>query len=517
MDIGSAKEQIKNTIQIYLLKNPLGQYRLPIVHQRPVFLLGAPGLGKTAIMQQIADELDIGLVSYSMTHHTRQSALGLPVIVEKEFDGQKYTVSEYTMSEIIASIYECMRKTGKREGILFLDEINCVSETLSPSMLLFLQYKLFGGHQIPEGWVVVTAGNPARFNKSVREFDAATRDRLKVMEVEPDYEAWKKYAVEQRISRSVISYLDIRQDDFYRVETTVDGLTVVTPRAWEDLSEMVQYYEELGLPVGHELVSQYLQNKQTARDFAVYYELYQKYRQVYHIGELLQGIWEEDTVKKAGEAKMDERMSLVSLLLEGVFSSMKKCMAEYDALAIAAKSLRAYKEGMEPGKGAEETHGARSVKGMEEAHGAEQGQAGEALGALIRMENEWRSQSQNAKKKDVEAYAELMDIAGRWHENLEDENPYEAIKKCYQVSVAELKEKVKDTQKKIGYMLKFLEEAFGKGTELGMAVNDLTVTPEATAFIGQFLSEEYFAASRDMLPHRQEEQLLKQIDIMGLV
>ena len=192
MDIGSAKEQIKNTIQIYLMKNPLGKYRLPVIHQRPVFLLGAPGLGKTAIMQQIADELDIGLVSYSMTHHTRQSALGLPVIVEKEFDGQTYTVSEYTMSEIIASIYECMRKTGKREGILFLDEINCVSETLSPSMLLFLQYKIFGGHQIPEGWVVVTAGNPARFNKSVREFDAATRDRLKVMEVEPDYEAWKK-------------------------------------------------------------------------------------------------------------------------------------------------------------------------------------------------------------------------------------------------------------------------------------------------------------------------------------
>ena len=97
MDIGSAKEQIKNTIQIYLMKNPLGKYRLPVIHQRPVFLLGAPGLGKTAIMQQIADELDIGLVSYSMTHHTRQSALGLPVIVEKEFDGQAYTGTQERM------------------------------------------------------------------------------------------------------------------------------------------------------------------------------------------------------------------------------------------------------------------------------------------------------------------------------------------------------------------------------------------------------------------------------------
>ena len=55
MDIASAKQQIKNTVQIYLQKDALGRYRLPLVHQRPIFLLGAPGLGKTAIMQQVAD------------------------------------------------------------------------------------------------------------------------------------------------------------------------------------------------------------------------------------------------------------------------------------------------------------------------------------------------------------------------------------------------------------------------------------------------------------------------------
>ena len=126
MDIASAKQQIKNTVQIYLQKDALGRYRLPLVHQRPIFLLGAPGLGKTAIMQQVADEMGLGLVSYSMTHHTRQSALGLPVIVEKEYGGKHYQVSEYTMSEIIASVYDCMRTTGKTQGILFLDEINCL-------------------------------------------------------------------------------------------------------------------------------------------------------------------------------------------------------------------------------------------------------------------------------------------------------------------------------------------------------------------------------------------------------
>ena len=332
MDIASAKQQIKNTVQIYLQKDALGHYRLPLVHQRPIFLLGAPGLGKTAIMQQVADEMGLGLVSYSMTHHTRQSALGLPVIVEKEYGGKHYQVSEYTMSEIIASVYDCMRTTGKTQGILYLDEINCVSETLSPAMLLFLQYKVFGGHQIPEGWVVVTAGNPPRFNKSVREFDAATRDRLKVIEVEPSYEAWKAYALEHGVSRSVISYLDIRPEDFYKVETTVDGLTVVTPRAWEDLSEILLYHEELGLAVSEELTTQYLQNKQVARDFAIYYELYQKYRQAYNIDAILQGVWDEDVLTQARSAKMDERMSLVSLLLEAVFLQMERCTLRHDAL-----------------------------------------------------------------------------------------------------------------------------------------------------------------------------------------
>lgn len=157
-------------------------------------MIGPPGIGKTAIMEQIAAELGVGLVSYSMTHHTRQSALGLPYITEKEYGGKSYQVSEYTMSEIIGSVYDLMRDTGKTEGILFLDEINCVSETLAPCMLQFLQYKVFGQHRVPSGWILVTAGNPPEYNKSVRDFDIVTLDRLKRIEIEPDYETWKEYA-----------------------------------------------------------------------------------------------------------------------------------------------------------------------------------------------------------------------------------------------------------------------------------------------------------------------------------
>ncbi|MBQ3276461.1 MAG: AAA family ATPase, partial [Oscillospiraceae bacterium] len=124
MNIKQAKEQIRSAMKAYFTKDEFGNYVIPLEKQRPIFLMGPPGIGKTAVMEQIAQELGVGLVSYSMTHNTRQSALGLPFIEKRTYGGKEYTVSEYTMSEIIASVYDMMEDTGLKEGILFLDEIN---------------------------------------------------------------------------------------------------------------------------------------------------------------------------------------------------------------------------------------------------------------------------------------------------------------------------------------------------------------------------------------------------------
>ena len=98
MNIKRAKEEIKDSIEAYLAKDDLGNYEIPRIRQRPILLLGAPGIGKTQIMEQIAKECGIGLVSYTITHHTRQSAIGLPFISQKEYGGKSYSVTEYTIS-----------------------------------------------------------------------------------------------------------------------------------------------------------------------------------------------------------------------------------------------------------------------------------------------------------------------------------------------------------------------------------------------------------------------------------
>lgn len=316
MNIKEAKQEIINTVKAYLCKNAEGEYRIPAIRQRPVLLMGPPGIGKTQIMEQIASECGIGLVSYTITHHTRQSAVGLPMIKTEEFDGNEYSVTEYTMSEIIAGVYKAIKEQGHREGILFIDEINCVSETLIPTMLQFLQCKTFGNQKVPEGWIIVAAGNPPEFNRSVREFDMVTYDRLRLINIDADLEVWREYAREREIHNAIFSYLDIRPQNFYSVMADVDGLKFVTARGWEDLSSLMYVYEELGISINAGVVGEFLHNEDIAEDFAAYYDLYNKYRDDYGINNILAGNATSDIYRRMINADYDERLTVVNLLLD---------------------------------------------------------------------------------------------------------------------------------------------------------------------------------------------------------
>lgn len=324
MNIKQAKEQIKNAIQAYLVKDEFGDYRISIEHQRPVFLLGAPGIGKTAIMEQIAQETGLNLITYSMAHQTRETAMGLPIIVTRNFVGADVQVSEYTMSEIIANIYNTMEATGIKEGILFLDEINCVSPTLSPIMLQFLQYKIFGMHQVPRGWVLVTAGNPPEYNKSVNVFDMATWDRFKKVDCVADLQIWMEYAYYAGVHPCITAYLRLHPDHFYEVDPV--NLTIVTSRAWEDLSEMMQIYEESGILVDHEIICQYIQHPEKSASFAAFYNQFNYWRNKYDADAIVEGNYTEQNILDARSAPDDERMALLNMLIDSATFTMRSCI-----------------------------------------------------------------------------------------------------------------------------------------------------------------------------------------------
>lgn len=267
LTIEEAKQVLKDTVTLYLQKKG-EHYVLPQDKQRPVYLEGPAGIGKTEIVKQAAEEMGIGFVSYSMTHHNRQSAVGLPAIVNREGENGMYKATEYTMSEIVDAV---LRVNSPAGGILFLDEVNCVSETLTAAMLQFLQKKMFGPHTIPEGWIIVAAGNPPEYNKSVKSFDAVTRDRLRVLFLKPDLEAWLQYARKKGFHPIVVQYVKDHPQEFYYYKKDVKEQSIVTPRAWEDLSNLLQMYEANELKVTDTLIQQFLQSEKVALGFMAYY------------------------------------------------------------------------------------------------------------------------------------------------------------------------------------------------------------------------------------------------------
>lgn len=487
MNIRQAKEYIKNSVNLYLKKDEFGEYRVSVVRQRPIFLLGAPGIGKTAIMEQIAQEMGIALVSYSMTHHTRQSALGLPFITEKIYGGEKVSVSEYTMSEIIATIYDTMESSGIREGILFLDEINCVSETLAPSMLQFLQYKVFGRHRVPEGWVIVTAGNPPEYNKSVREFDVATCDRLKVLEVEPEYRIWKEYAVDQAIHSAVISYLDLKKDHFYCMETTAKGRSYVTARGWEDLSEILRLYEDEQLKVDESLIGQYLRNEKVVREFAAYYDLYNKYKKDYRIEDILGGRPSVQAIARARAAAFDERLSLLGMLLEKVQADMKAAVEQGDFLTDLRNVLRVL------GTKAEEGSPKQLCAAME----------GQAQGRKKLLENlqsaNSLSEADRKKHRSVIRFLEEQRRELMMGEPADGGAAYGHLKEKYGVLVARMKQETARVQEELHALFAFAEEAFDGGSEMLVLVTELTVNTDSARFIAAFGSPDYSRHNEELM------------------
>ena len=499
MNIKRAKEEIRHTVQVYLQKDECGEYEIPAIHQRPILLIGPPGIGKTAIMEQVARECGINLVSYSITHHTRQSAIGLPFIEHKVYGGREYAVTEYTMSEIIASVYDQIAESGISEGILFLDEINCVSETLAPAMLQFLQAKTFGTHKVPEGWIIVAAGNPPEYNKSVREFDIVTLDRVKKIVVEENYQIWREYALAVQVHPAILSYLEIKPERFYVVRTTIDGKEFVTARGWEDLSRLMRVYEQQGLDVDQEVIGQYLQHPETAKDFAAYLDLYHRYEAEYQVDEILRGNAAPSVYARVQRGGFDERLSVLGLLLDrlgGYFREFYRA----DRLAVSVHQLlvkvkQQMREGIAPFRTLEQLL-------------AEQTAETERLRRAKLV-----TRSDVRERKQVEQI--LRDYVTGLKEQGEDIDA-EAAFAWLRSQFAALPEQRERLQNKasraLEYAFDFMENAFGTGQEMVVFVTELTMRTESLQFIRENGCERYDRYNRQLLGADERGAILEELD-----
>ena len=370
-------------------------------------------------------------------------------------------------------------------------------------MLQFLQFKTFGRHRVPDGWIVVTAGNPPEYNSSVREFDTVTWDRLKRIDIEPDYAIWKEYALDRGVHPSVSTYLDIKSNDFYRVETTVDGKTIVTARAWLNLSDMISLYEQNDIAVDEKMIGQYLQDPKVAKSFANYYDLFNKYRSDYQIDDILSGKAGDDIIRRAGEAKYDERLSLLGLILDRVGSDLKKIWHEEQVLT-------------------EEMELFKSIRGKLENGPASVSELLDEAAALKRSEldnlKKSRSLSDDRRKtlhgiiKDLESDAKELALAG----DLAGDEAFGIIRKNFNSRRAAYRKHIEETDAELENMFIFAEKAFSDSQEMLIIVTELTKGFYSAHYISRHGCRKYFEHNRELLFYERQNEILQRIEDIDL-
>ena len=542
-NIKEAKTEIIHSVQAYLDKDETGAYTIPPERQRPILLMGPPGIGKTAIMEQVAEECGIGLVSYTITHHTRQSAIGLPYISRRIYGEKEYSVTEYTMSEIIASVYDQIEASGIREGILFLDEINCVSETLAPTMLQFLQYKTFGAHKVPDGFLIVTAGNPPQYNNSVRDFDIVTLDRLRRIDIEEDFAAFREYASKAGIHGSVMAYLGIRGNHFYSIRTEVEGRHFVTARGWEDLSRTIQVHEKRNLPVDEQLIVQFLQDSDIARSFAAYYDLYKKYKDVYRVPDILEGRFfpakPDGAVQKTGgedaagtpagtavtagargtafdtdesieidpvrlqeikDAPFDEKLSLISLLIDALSQSFAACARDRAVQELIMKELGQV-------RGALKEADASAALNSRDAGAAAVNDRSERILAALRKKKEAGIPVPHEQERVQRLACRALDDLARdmkeksleREEDFSPEKQYLLIRKWFAQREEERQERIRISGDHLTNTFRFLSRVYGDGQEMVLFLTELAAGYYSLRFINEHGNEAYFRYNKMLL------------------
>ena len=349
----------------------------------------------------------------------------------------------------------------------------------------------------------MTAGNPPEYNKSVREFDVVTLDRLKILEVEADFATWKEYARERGLHTAIVNFLDLKKDDFYEIETTVRGKNYITARGWEDLSKMLELYEEEQIPVEETLIGQYIRNERVVKEFGAYYDLYQKYKNDYKVEEILSGTVSEQAKDKARKADFDERLSLMGMLIDKIQQDIRENMQTSELLRELMNPLKALKARTESGCSASEF--AQLVEKQSEARRMSMDSLARA-GAL--------SARDRKKNRAVLRFLEEAERMLRTEKAESAEAAFALLKSSFDTQVTAYKQDTGRIGERLHCLFGFVEDTFGSGNEMLLLMTECTVQPDCAKFIASYGCEDYQRHNEELMLTERGDSILERIDAL---
>lgn len=191
---------------------------------RPVFIWGAPGIGKSAIVEQFAAEVGLDCVSLLGSQLAPEDIIGVPQIL----DGR--------------SVFCPPRMIAREEPYcLFLDELNACSQEVQKAFYSLILERRIGEYHLPKGTIVIGAGNRAQDNAITRPMSSALLNRMFHVELMADSRIWLEWAAQNNIHPYVYDYICSRPDQLW-VQPPKTEEPFSTPRSWHMLSDAIHSY-----------------------------------------------------------------------------------------------------------------------------------------------------------------------------------------------------------------------------------------------------------------------------------
>lgn len=227
IDIGFAKNIIRKNFMALWEQTKAGQK--PNV--RPLFLHASPGVGKSAIIAQIVQELskqlgvNIGFRDFRLASCEASDVNGIPYVSQsgKEQEQMKFSIPDWFPMD------------KKSFGILFFDELsNAAISVQHASYRIIWDKSLHDGVDLPPGWLIVAAGNLKTDKTGVKGIAPALANRFgSHLYIKESVDAFTKYALERELDPRLIGFLNFKQDALFRAPVGGDDEAFPSPRSWE--------------------------------------------------------------------------------------------------------------------------------------------------------------------------------------------------------------------------------------------------------------------------------------------
>lgn len=218
--------------------------RHAITKRRPIFLWGAPGIGKSDIVHQIAEASEAHVIDIRLSLWEPTDIKGIPY-----FDSNDKQMVWAPPSELPN---ESVAKKHK-QIILFLDEMNSAAPAVQAAAYQLILNRRVGTYKLPDNVVIIAAGNREVDRGIVYRMPAPLANRFIHIEMKVDFEDWFQWAVAHNIHKDVVGFLTFSKKDLYDFDPKNSGRSFATPRSWTFVSELLT--DEIDESVTSDLVS----------------------------------------------------------------------------------------------------------------------------------------------------------------------------------------------------------------------------------------------------------------------